>query len=257
MIAVLRGVLSLLSVLLVGLWFLIGSPILRLLVQPGCWLFPRHRWFLISKYMKLMSFGILRLLRIGGAHDRRVGVLPTTQPCLIVANHQSLLDICQATLLAQPRVPGFVTRTRYERFVPLVSTSARLVGGPFVDPKRDPRGAVEKIRRAARELPHGLLIFAEGHRSTDGRVRPFRVGGIDAALSERRLPVYVVVNDGTWRVRRLVDLLFRVHLIDAYAEVMGPFDPPEDPEQLPAFLAGLRERVTERLEEHRRGSSSI
>jgi 1-acyl-sn-glycerol-3-phosphate acyltransferase len=257
MIAVLRGVLSLVSVLLVGLWFVVGSLILRLFVQPGCRLFPRQRFFLISKYMKLMCVGILGLLRMGGAHHRRVGTLPTAGPCLVVANHQSLLDICQATLLAQPRVPAFVTRTRYEKFIPLVSTSARLLGSPFVDPKRDPRSAVEKIRRAARELPHGLLIFAEGHRSTDGHVRPFRQGGIDAALSERRVPVYVVVNDGTWRVRRLVDLLFRVHLIDAYAEVLGPFDPPEHPDELPAFLARLRERATERLEEHRRGSSSI
>jgi 1-acyl-sn-glycerol-3-phosphate acyltransferase len=255
-VAILRGAVSLLSVLLVGLYFVLGSVVLRLFVQPGCWLFPRHRQLLIGKYMKAMSAGILACLRVGGARARRVGVLPTAKPCLVVANHQSLLDICQATLLGRPRVAAFVTRKRYERFVPLVSTSARLLGGPFIDPKRDPKGALDAIQRAARELPHGVLIFAEGHRSSDGRVRPFRPGGIEAILAEQRLPVYLVVNDGTWRVRRLLDLLFRVHLIDAYAEVLGPFAPPADASELRAFVASLRERIVQRLAEHRRDEST-
>ena len=52
-----------------------------------------------------------------------------------------------------------------------------------------------------------------------------------AILRERPRPVYLVLNDGTFRVRRFVDLLFRVHLIDAVSEVMGPFAPPSDPER--------------------------
>jgi 1-acyl-sn-glycerol-3-phosphate acyltransferase len=168
-----------------------------------------------------------------------------------VANHQSLLDICQVTLLAQPRVPAFVARRRYARFVPLVSACIRLLGCPIVDPRRDAAGAVEEIRRGARELPHGLLIFPEGHRSRDGEIRPFRGAGVEAALAERRTPVYLVLNDGVWRVRRLADLLFRVHLIDASSEVWGPFAPPEDPAAFPDFVRGLRQALVDRLAERR------
>jgi hypothetical protein len=64
--------------------------------------------------------------------------------------------------------------------------------------------------------------------------------------------VYLVMNDGVWRVARFTDLLFRVHLIDAYSEVMGPFEPPADPAEWPAFVKGLRARLAARLEEHRR-----
>jgi 1-acyl-sn-glycerol-3-phosphate acyltransferase len=251
MLTAIRGARSLASVLLVGLWFLVGSPILRLLVIPGAFFFPGERFRLVSLFMKMMSAGIFALLRLGGAHVRRVGTLPTASPILVVANHQALLDICQITLMAHPRVPAFVTRSRYSRFVPLVSASIHLLRSPIVDPKRDPQGSVEAIRKGARELPHGMVIFAEGHRSHDGEVRPFRTAGIEAVLRERRMPVYLVANDGVWRVRRFADLLFRVPLIDAYSEVLGPFEPPTDPAHFPAFIQELREKVRARLAEHR------
>jgi 1-acyl-sn-glycerol-3-phosphate acyltransferase len=251
MLSVIRGARSLLAVLLVGLLFLLMSPVLRLFVLPGAALFPRHRFWQVSWFMKAMSAGILGLLQLGGAHVRRRGVLPTASPVLVVANHQSLLDICQITLLAQPRVPAFVTRRRYARFVPLVSACIRLLGSPIVDPKRDAAGAVEAVRRGARELPHGILIFPEGHRSPDGAIRPFRTAGLETILSTRRTPVYLVLNEGVWRVRRFADLLFRVHLIDATSEVMGPFAPPADDARLPEFVQGLRQTLVARLAELR------
>jgi 1-acyl-sn-glycerol-3-phosphate acyltransferase len=251
MMKLLRGVRSLVSVLLVGLLFLLMSPVLRLVVVPGSWLFPRHRLLLVSVFMKAMSAAIFDLLRLGGASIRRVGTLPTGSPVLVVANHQALLDICQITLLAHPRVPAFVTRRRYARFVPLVSQCIRLLGSPIVDPKRDPKGSVAAIRQGARELPHGLAIFPEGHRTQDGEIRPFRSAGLETILAERRMPVYLVLNEGVWRVRRLADLLFRAPLIEAYSEVLGPFEPPADDAQLPEFIRGLSATLVARLAEIR------
>lgn len=251
MIAVLRGMRSLLSVLLMGPLFMLGSLVLRLGVLPAVWLRPRLRFPLASLFMKGMSHGILGLLRLGGARIRRQGVIPTASPVLIVANHQGLVDINQITLLCRPGVPAFVTRRRYARFVPVVSACIRLLGSPIVDPRRDPKGALEAVRRGATELPHGLIIFPEGHRSLDGTVRPFRSAGLAAILEARRIPVYLVVGDGVWPGRRLVDLLFRAHLIDACAEVLGPYAPPEDPAKIPAFITGLRETIVARLQQRR------
>ena len=251
MLSVLRGARSLLCVLLVGLWFAFMSLPLRLVTVPGAYLFPSQRFRLVSLFMKATVRGIWMLLRLGGARVRRVGRIPTAEPVLIVGNHQSLTDILQVTLLAQPFVPAFVTRRRYQRFVPLISASMRLLGCPIVDPRRDPKGAVEAIRRGARELPHGIAIFPEGHRSRDGAVLPFRVIGAETILGERLMPVYLVVNDGVWRVGRLTDLLFRVHLIDAYSEALGPFTPPSDPAERTEFLHGLRETLVKALERHR------
>jgi len=100
-----------------------------------------------------------------------------------------------------------------------------------------------------------MSIFPEGHRSRDGEIRPFRTAGLETILGERRTPVYLVLNEGFWRVRRLADLLFRVHLIDARSEVMGPFDPPADEAGLADFIQGLRATLVARLAEVRAGQA--
>lgn len=250
-----NGLRSVLALLCVGGLFMVGSLRLRLYVLPRYWLRPEERFHLISAYMKWMCRWILKFLALGGARVRRSGILPTASPVVIVANHQALLDIVQITLMAEPFVPAFVTRTRYARFVPLVSASVRMLGCPLVDPKRDPKGAVEAVREGVRTLPNSLLIFPEGHRSRDGGVLPFRRAGLEAALTERRLPVYMAVGDGSWKAGRFTDLLFGVHKIDAYTEALGPFEPPADPAMIPAFIKMLREHMIERLQAVRAGQT--
>jgi 1-acyl-sn-glycerol-3-phosphate acyltransferase len=129
----------------------------------------------------------------------------------------------------------------------------RLLRCPLVDPRRDPRGSLDAIRRGAEEAPHGLLIFPEGHRTTDGRVRPFRTAGVEAMLAARRVPVYLVVSDEAWRVAKFTDLFHRIHLIDYESEVLGPFEIPADRDDIPAFIQKLRETIVTRLEERRSG----
>jgi hypothetical protein len=73
MLSVLRGGRSLLSVLLIGLYFLLMSPVLRLAVIPCVFLFPAERFRLVGLFMKAMSAGMWALLRLGRRHARRVG----------------------------------------------------------------------------------------------------------------------------------------------------------------------------------------
>ena len=65
------------------------------------------------------------------------------------------------------------------------------------------------------------------------------------------MPVYLLVNEGLWRARRLVDFVFRVHLLDGRTRVIGPLTPPDTDEELDAFIDTLRERIVEELEEMR------
>jgi 1-acyl-sn-glycerol-3-phosphate acyltransferase len=198
--------------------------------------------------MKLVCNGIVLGFRLGGARFVRRGRIPTAEPSLILMNHQSLLDIVTTTLMGDPYVPAFVPRRRYARwFVPLVGGSIWLLRCPVVDPKRDPDGAIAAMRRAATEQLHGILVFPEGHRSLDGQVRPFKTAGTVAILGERRLPVYAVVTDGFWFGRRLVDFLINVHRLRGRTEVLGPFSPPEDPAQIPAFIQSIHDVIVDRL----------
>jgi 1-acyl-sn-glycerol-3-phosphate acyltransferase len=251
-VRVIRAVRSAASLLAVLLWLGgVGSLYLFGYVVPLAWLRPAWRLRLVSRYMKFMGRGILAIFAAGGARFRRTGVVETEAPVLVVMNHQSLLDILTVALMAEPYVPAFVTRLRYVQIAPLVSRCVRLLGSPIVDPKRDPRGALDAVVRGARELRHGLLIFPEGHRSADGAIRPFRTAGLAAALGERRLPVCLVVTDGFWRCRRLLDFVLNVHRIQGETEVLGTFAPPADPRELGAFLADLRKRMLTHLEQMR------
>jgi 1-acyl-sn-glycerol-3-phosphate acyltransferase len=245
---------SALSFLVVLLWMLaVGAPILYLFVLPlGALLSGRRRRALTSLYMKLVCWGILSGLRLGGARFERRGKISTAEPSIILMNHQSLLDIVTTTMMGAPYVPAFVPRRRYARwYIPLVGGSIWLLECPVVDPKRDPKGAVEAMRRAALDHEHGLLVFPEGHRSVDGQVRSFKTAGTLAALTARRLPVYVVVSDGFWFGRRFVDFLWSVPQIRGETEVLGPFTPPEAEEDLPPFIEKMRGIIVGRLQERR------
>jgi 1-acyl-sn-glycerol-3-phosphate acyltransferase len=161
-------------------------------------------------------------------------------------NHQSLLDIPTAGLMCTPLVPWFVTRKRYHYGIPAVSPCLRLMGCPVIEP-RDRKASLRTMREAARALEHGMLVFAEGHRSRDGEVQPFQAAGVLTILRERRMPVWLVVTDGFWSTRRLVDSVLGVGRIRGETEVVGVFDPPADDEALPAFLEELRARMVTHL----------
>jgi 1-acyl-sn-glycerol-3-phosphate acyltransferase len=238
-----RGVRSLLAVL--GVIFLFAVPgtlVMYLYVLPVS-LSRRRRFAVGSWFLKWMAHWILRILGWGGARFERSGILPTAEPSYVVMNHQSQLDICTAAEMGEPYAPIFVPRARYARFIPLISKTIRMVGCPIVDPQRDVRGALRAMKKAAVELRGALLVFPEGHRSRDGEVLPFRARGMVSLLQTRRLPVYVIANDGLWRARRFVDVLFHGAALHGETELLGPFTPPEDDAALEAFVATLREKL--------------
>jgi len=197
-----------------------------------------------------MAHSLLAGLRVGGARFRRIGHIPTEGPCVVVGNHQSLVDPAVLISMTDGSIPAFVARSRYAN-VPVVGTSMRWAKCPIIDPTRDARGAVAAIAAAAAHLEHGLLIFPEGHRSLDGEVRPFRTSGMIAILTTRRMPVYLAVTDGLWVNRRLVDLVFNVHKMQGVTEILGPFAPPEDEAAIPAFIDGLRDIMVGHLAQMR------
>jgi len=249
----LRGTLGLLAAL--SLW-IPGSLVFYLVILPSTWIWTSRRRILAEAFIKTMASGILACLRLGGASFRLSGRIPTEEPVLVVGNHQSLLDILLIAVMSSPYTPAPVARRRYARFVPLVSPALRFVGSPIIDPRRDAKGAIETLSRAALASHHGILIFPEGHRTRDGEIGPFRPSGLIAMLEARRLPVYVVVTDGLWASRRLVDSILTVHRVRGETEVLGPFEAPESDSELPEFVHQLRAKLVERLGDMRRRRGS-
>lgn len=241
----LAPVLSPLAIVAVLVWIVLGGIYQRLVLWPASALFPRRRRALVSAYMRVMARVIFALLGIGGARAKRCGRVPTDAPVLMIMNHQSLVDILTLCLVGWPYVPWFVSRRRYGRFVPTIAFCQRLLGCPIIEPS-DRRAALATLEDAARRQDHGIAIFPEGHRTRDGEIGPFHSAGVELMLRQRAVPVYLVVTDGFWTCRRLVDFVFNIDRIDGRTEVLGPFEPP-GPESVAAFVGEMREKMVGHL----------
>jgi 1-acyl-sn-glycerol-3-phosphate acyltransferase len=228
----------------------------RLVVWPLIQLFPGRRDALMWPLMRFLSHSIVRLIRLGGASARRVGSVPDDQPALVLMNHQSLVDIPVLYTCFGLRLPIVVTRKRYGHGIPMVSFMLRILDYPLVDPDEDPRGAIVLLQKAARKEAYSVLLFPEGHRSQDGEIGPFETAGVRIVLGQKRRPVYLIVTDGYWICRRLVDFAFNLHRIRGETSVLGPFEPPGSAAEIPAFAQHLRDVMVKHLRQERQAQGA-
>ncbi|WP_425600298.1 lysophospholipid acyltransferase family protein [Luteimonas deserti] len=132
-----------------------------------------------------------------------------SRPYLVVANHESLLDIC-VLFMAVPVPLRFLLKQEMRR-VPFVAGYACATGMLFIS--RDDRRAGPQLRRQVAEVlgdGKALCLFPEGTRSRDGRLGEFKSGSFQAAIDAGVdvLPVAlhgtgaVLPVQGFFRVRR-------------------------------------------------------
>ncbi len=113
---------------------------------------------------------------------------------VIVANHQSFLDI----LVLFRIFSHFKWVSKIENFrVPCIGWNMRL--NRYIELKRGDRRSVVKMLRACEEtLAQGssIMMFPEGTRSPDGRLRSFKTGAFELAQRTKR-PLLPIVISGT------------------------------------------------------------
>jgi 1-acyl-sn-glycerol-3-phosphate acyltransferase len=121
--------------------------------------------------------------------------VPVDRSCILVANHQSDLDIC-ALVHVLRTLPRFVTKKELMR-IPVFGRAVRAARQIVID-RADPESAKHAIEEATRGLPGGvrLCFFAEGTRSKDGRIGRFKKGAAEIGL-ETGLPLVPVSISGT------------------------------------------------------------
>ena len=117
-------------------------------------------------------------------------------PYVMVSNHQSLVDILVLFRLFR----HFKWVSKIENFrVPLIGWNMRLNRYiPLVRGNRD--SVVRMMRECEVTLAGGssVMIFPEGTRSLDGRMRAFKTGAFELAL-RTRAPILPIALDGTAR----------------------------------------------------------
>jgi 1-acyl-sn-glycerol-3-phosphate acyltransferase len=105
-----------------------------------------------------------------------------SRPHVLVANHQSVIDAC-ALFRAIPIPLRFVLKQEMTR-VPFVGWYARQMGMVFIE-RGSSRSSPQRLRDAVALVRGGatLCAFAEGTRSRDGSVGPFKGGLFQVAIA--------------------------------------------------------------------------
>ena len=233
----------------------------RLVLWPAMLLMPRRRTALTRAWLRFNAYATTGMARIvAGVRLRVHGAIPP-ESCVVVMNHQSVLDIpLGVSLIPGPQVV-IPTRNRYRRGVPGISPLVRLARFPLVSQGRTlTRDELRGLTEAAERVDRGelsMLIFPEGHRTRDGRLGRFMRGGLRIVLEHTRRPVYCIVADGMTRARTAIDTIAGLAGNDVTVRILGPFTPPHDGsvESTDAFVESLHEQMTETLASMRREPS--
>ncbi len=117
---------------------------------------------------------------------------------VVVANHLSILDVMVSFLAVRLPIRFLAKKELFS--VPILASAMRAIG--IVEVDRQARSAVhETVNRQARALVESgrsLIIYPEGTRARDGKLRPFKKGAFTMAVAGQ-IPILPVTIHGTYQ----------------------------------------------------------
>ncbi|WAC41544.1 lysophospholipid acyltransferase family protein [Pedobacter sp. SL55] len=162
-----------------------------------------------------------QLTLLNGISFKNKQQLPTDRPIIFVANHQSMYDIPSLIWFLRKHHPKFISKIELTKGIPSISFNLKYGGGANIDRKDSKQsiGEIIKLGRRMNEKNWSTVIFAEGTRAKDGKMKPFQVGGIATLLkivpNALLVPVAIgnswrVVRNGTYPLNALLPLKWTV-----------------------------------------------
>jgi len=128
--------------------------------------------------------------------------LPEERPIIFIANHQSMYDIPVLIWFLRKYHVKFISKIELTKGIPSISFNLKYGGGANIN-RKDSKQAVSEILKLGRRMKDNnwsAMIFAEGTRAKDGRMKPFQVGGIATLLkSVPNALIVPVVIENSWK----------------------------------------------------------
>lgn len=126
-------------------------------------------------------------------------------PKVIVANHQSLMDLAMLNVVFEKNQIRFIAKRELAKFLPYVSIALRKVPHCLID-RGDRAQALNSIKKYCETLKAEraiLVIFPEGTRARDGVMKKFKTGGIQALVDELgQVLIFPVAIDGSYLIAK-------------------------------------------------------
>ena len=129
--------------------------------------------------------------------------LPSHRPIIFIANHQSLYDIPPLIWFLRRYHAKFISKIELTKGIPSISFNLKYGGGANID-RKDSKQAVAEIIKLAERMRNNnwsTVIFPEGTRSKDGKLKPFAIGGVATILktAPNALIVPIVIRN-SWKL---------------------------------------------------------
>lgn len=169
-------------------------------------------------------------------------------PYIFVSNHQSIFDISPIEWYLNKFHPKFISKIELGKGIPSVSYNLQKGGSVLID-RKDPRQALPQIKKLGQYIEthkRSAVIFPEGTRSRDGKLKNFHDTGIKTLIkfapSAQIVPITInnswkLVKNGSFPLT--LGVKFKVH-------VHPPIDPKEM--EFEELMSQIRSRIQSKLE---------
>ncbi|MGV3545481.1 MAG: lysophospholipid acyltransferase family protein [Pedobacter sp.] len=161
-----------------------------------------HKWS-VDVLNFFLTYSQITLLN--GVSFKNNQKLPTDRPIIFVANHQSMYDIPSLIWFLRKHHPKFISKIELTKGIPSISFNLKYGGGANID-RKDSKQSISEIIKLGRRMNENnwsTVIFAEGTRAKDGKMKPFQVGGIATLL--KIVPTAIIVPvaiENSWKIVR-------------------------------------------------------
>lgn len=174
---------------------------------------------------------------------------------LIISNHQSLMDIAIIWKLFKNHHPSFITKKELTRFLPFVSFNLRHNQHIIID-RGNAAQAIETLKNRSVELINkgrSIIIFPEGTRARDGKLKKFKQSGILAmadSLNKNNLKpkVLPLCINGAWKISSF-KLMPVPRNIRVKVSIGDSFILPDSKEELEAKIDDIESWISSKLNE--------
>ena len=191
--------------------------IFGLLTTVGCLIFRNGNTTTV-----LGSMWARTILRTAGIRVRYSGLENRDRqlPCIFIANHQSMVDVWVLLPVLPPGIRFVAKKSLFH--IPVLGWAIAAAGFVPID-RSNLNKAMRSLEKAGARIREGnpVLLFPEGTRSRDGRLRPFKKGAFHLAL-KAQVPIVPVTIQGSFE--RLRPNSIRI----TSGEVAVHFDEPVD-----------------------------
>lgn len=179
--------------------------------------------------VRAMNWTLIMCTKVLGTTHTFTGKekLKIGEPYIFVSNHQSMFDISPIEWYLNKFHPKFISKIELGKGIPSVSYNLQKGGSVLID-RKDPRQALPQIKKLGEYIERekrSAVIFPEGTRSRDGKLKPFKDTGIKTlvkyAPSAKIVPITI---NNSWKLLKngsfplTLGVKFRV-------DVHDPIDP--------------------------------